>query len=48
MEAEKLEGAALYAREARKRIFDLREVWLRVNSEVRQEIQRRNDKEGGK
>jgi hypothetical protein len=35
-------GCDIFAQHARRRIFDLREVWLKVNTEVRDEIQRRN------
>lgn len=42
MEDEKMAGAELFGREVKKRIFDLRELWLRVNNEMREEIQRRN------
>ena len=43
MEDEKMAGAELFAREVKKRLFDLREIWLRVNSEMREEIQRRDN-----
>jgi hypothetical protein len=46
MVAHQMEGAELFSREAQKRIFDLREVWLRVNSDIREEIKRHgNDEE---
>lgn len=42
MEDEKMLGAELYGKELKKRIFDLRELWLRVNSEMREEMDRRS------
>jgi hypothetical protein len=36
-------GCEQFFQQVRTRIFDLREVWLRVNTEVRDEIQRRNE-----
>jgi hypothetical protein len=39
---EGLPGAAAFAAAGRTRIFDLREVWLRVNNEMREEISRRD------
>jgi len=43
MAEEKIPGADLYDREAKKRIFDLREIWLRINSETREEMQKREN-----
>jgi len=41
MREAKMEGIEAFGRELIRRIFDLREIWLRVNTEVREEIQRR-------
>ena len=41
MESEGMAGAEMFAREVNKRLFDLREIWLRVNSEMREEIDHR-------
>ena len=39
----KASGNEQFTAQAKKRIFDLREVWLKVNNEVREEIQRRDN-----
>ncbi len=43
MADENIPGADLYGGEAKKRIFDLREIWLRVNCEMRDEMHKRDE-----